>query len=183
MSPAQPATLDTSHWAEPGTVPVFTAVRYTKEEPDSAPAASLRVRRRHSSQPPSRRFHDSRKFPDHQHSGGGCALLPTRIHQVRVGKALRGFTTSVPRVLLSVPLTGPTPSGSADAPRLCQGCSHPAPASPGPGCPQLQPGRCDDPTVVASHLHSNNSASRRTKPALNAFAITFEGRIIPSTTN
>jgi hypothetical protein len=29
----------------------------------------------------------------------------------------------------------------------------------------------------------NNSASRRTKPALNAFAITFEGRILPSKTN
>ena len=103
---------------------MFTVVRSTKEEPDSAPAASLRVRRRPSPQPPGHRFHDSRKFPDH-HNGGGYALLPTRIHQVRVGRALRGFTTSVPRVLLSVPLTGPTSSGSADAPRLCQGCSHP----------------------------------------------------------
>ena len=53
------------------------------------------------------------------------APLPTHIHQIRVGKALRGFTTSVPHVLLSIPLTGPAPSGSTDTPRLCQGCSHP----------------------------------------------------------
>jgi hypothetical protein len=28
-----------------------------------------------------------------------------------------------------------------------------------------------------------NNASRRTKPALNAFAITFEGRIVPTNLN
>jgi hypothetical protein len=31
----------------------------------------------------------------------------------------------------------------------------------------------------AETLHSDHSASRRTKPALNAFALTFEGRILP----
>jgi hypothetical protein len=30
---------------------------------------------------------------------------------------------------------------------------------------------------VVFHLHSNNSASRRTKPALNAFDIAFDGRV------
>jgi hypothetical protein len=30
--------------------------------------------------------------------------------------------------------------------------------------------------MVVSHLHINSSASRRTKPALNAFAITFADR-------
>jgi hypothetical protein len=34
-----------------------------------------------------------------------------------------------------------------------------------------------DRTVVASHLHLNNSAARRTKAALNAFDITFNGRV------
>jgi hypothetical protein len=63
---------------------------------------------------------------------------------------------SVPRVLLSDPLTGPTPSGSSGAPRLCQDCSHPTPASPGTGCPQLLPDRCDGPAVVVFHLHSNH---------------------------
>ena len=53
------------------------------------------------------------------------APLPAQIRQIRAGIALRDFTTLVPRVLLSITLTGPTPSGSADAPRLCQGCSHP----------------------------------------------------------
>ncbi len=50
---------------------------------------------------------------------------PAQIRQIRAGIALRGVTTPVPRVLLSTTLTGPTPSGSADAPRLCRGCSHP----------------------------------------------------------
>jgi hypothetical protein len=50
---------------------------------------------------------------------------PAHIRQIRAGIALRGVTAPVPRVLLSTTLTGPTPSGSADAPRLCQGCSHP----------------------------------------------------------
>jgi len=39
--------------------------------------------------------------------------------------AVTDFKTSVPRVLLPIPLTGPAPSGSADTSRLCQGCSHP----------------------------------------------------------
>jgi hypothetical protein len=34
--------------------------------------------------------------------------------------------------------------------------------------------------VQVSQLDSNSSASRRTKAALNAFAITFEGRIHPA---
>lgn len=52
-----------------------------------------------------------------------------------------------------------------------------SPAPPGSACPQLLPGRCDDPTVAVSHLHSNHSASRRTKAALNAFDLTFDGRL------
>src|SRR6266536_6137655 len=46
-----------------------------------------------------------------------------------------GFTPPVPRVLVSVPLAGPTPSGGTDAPRLCQGRSHPTPALPGTRLP------------------------------------------------
>jgi hypothetical protein len=56
---------------------------------------------------------------------GGCAPLPAQIHQVRAGAASRGGHTPVPRVLLSVPLTGPGPSGGTGPSRLCQGCSHP----------------------------------------------------------
>jgi hypothetical protein len=84
--------------------------------------------------------------------------------------------TPVPRVLLSGLLTGPTPSDGASAPRLCQDCSH-------------QPRRLPGPAVLSScqaaataqrwwSLTSTriNSASRRTKPVLNAFAITFGDR-------
>ena len=39
--------------------------------------------------------------------------------QVRAGVSLRDVTTPVPRVLLSVTLTGPAPSGSTGTPRLC----------------------------------------------------------------
>ena len=46
--------------------------------------------------------------------------------------------------------------------------------------PQLQPGRCDDPAMVVFHLHINSRASRRTKQALNAFDITFDGRLSTS---
>jgi hypothetical protein len=56
---------------------------------------------------------------------GGYAPLPAQIHQVRAGAASRGCHTSVPRVLLSIPLAGPRPSGSTGPFRLCQGCSHP----------------------------------------------------------
>ena len=55
----------------------------------------------------------------------GCAPLPAQIHQVRAGAASRGGHTPVPRVLLSVPLAGPGPSGGTGPSRLCQGCSHP----------------------------------------------------------
>jgi hypothetical protein len=68
------------------------------------------------------------------------------------------------RRLRAAPLAGPTPSASADAARLIQGCSHPAPARPGPGCPQLLSDRCDGQTMAAAHP-SNSSASRRTRPA------------------
>jgi hypothetical protein len=70
---------------------------------------------------PAAGFTAAEKFP----ADGGDAPLPAHIHQIRAGIALRGVTAPVPRVLLSTSLTGPTPSGSADAPRLCQGCSHP----------------------------------------------------------
>jgi hypothetical protein len=54
-----------------------------------------------------------------------CAPLPAQIHQVRAGAASRGCHTPVPHVLLSIPLAGPKPSGSAGPSRRCRGCSHP----------------------------------------------------------
>jgi hypothetical protein len=55
-----------------------------------------------------------------------------------------------------------------------------APTLPGTSrirLPSASPSRCDDQAVQVSHLHSNNSASRRTKATLNAFDITFDGRL------
>jgi SRSO17 transposase len=65
------------------------------------------------------------------HLEGGHAPRPAHIRQVRAGEALRDVTTPVPRVLLSVTLAGPEPSGSAGPSRLCQGCSHPPRHHPG----------------------------------------------------
>ena len=119
VHPAPPDTRAALGKGGPATVPAFTVIRSIEEEPDSAPAASLQIRRslsRHG-------FHRPGKFP--RLLSRWDAPLPTHIHQIRVGLALRGFTTSVPRVLLSILLAGPAPSGSAGTPRLCQGCSRP----------------------------------------------------------
>ena len=89
---------------------------------------------------------------------------------------------SVPRVLLSDPLTGPTPSGGSGAPRLCQDCSHPIPASPGRAVLSSYRTATTAQRWRSSTSTQITSASRRTKPALNAFAITFEGRIFPNDT-
>lgn len=67
--------------------------------------------------------HPPQEFP--AHTLDGCAPPPAQIHQVRAGAASRGCPTPVPRVLLSVPLAEPAPSGSTDTSRRCQGCSHP----------------------------------------------------------
>jgi hypothetical protein len=116
---------DAGEQARSGTVPVFTVLRSTKEEPDYAPAVSLRVRRRLSSQPPWRLMTTAAGVPCRPTILGRCAPLPAPIHQVRAGAASRGDHTPVPRVLLSVPLAEPGPSGGAGPSRRCQGCSHP----------------------------------------------------------
>lgn len=67
----------------------------------------------------------------------GCAPRPALIRQVRAGGPLRDVTTLVPRVLLSVSLAGPAPSGSAGHVPALSGLLLPSPASPGSGCPQL----------------------------------------------
>jgi hypothetical protein len=92
-------------------------------------------------------------------------------------RALRGFMTPVPRVLLSGLLTGPTPSDGAGAPRLCQDCSHQPRRLPGPAV--LSSCRAAATAQRRWSLTSTriNSASRRTKQALQAFTIYFEGRI------
>jgi hypothetical protein len=121
VRPAPPTRRLRTARARSGTVPVFTVVRSTEEEPDYAPcgiAAStpqpfLAARAHRRGSPPPAQTH------------GRCAPLPAQIRQVRAGAASRGCHTPVPLVLLSVPLAGPKPSGSAGQSRRCQGCSHP----------------------------------------------------------
>ena len=138
----------------PGTVPVFTAIRSPKEEPGSAPAASLQVRRRPSPQPPGHRFHDSRKFPALS-TAGGCAPLLAQIRQVRASASVEGrYDTGSSRTPLRSAHQAHTIWQYWPALAL-SGLLPPLPAPPGTGCPQLQPGRCDGPAVVAFHLHSN----------------------------
>jgi hypothetical protein len=134
----------------PRVVPTFTTDRSTREMPSYTPTASPRVRRSLSSWPPHRFVHPGSGVARHLHTADAHGT-PTQIHQVRVGSTLTGLHALVPLVHLLVSLAGPAPSGSADAPRRCQDCFPPSPASPGSGCPQLQPGCCDSPAARASH--------------------------------
>ncbi len=61
---------------------------------------------------------------------GGCAPHPAPIRQVRAGGPLRDVMTLVPRVLLSISLAGPAPSGSTGHVPALSGLLLPSPASP-----------------------------------------------------
>jgi hypothetical protein len=64
-----------------GTVPVFTAIRSTKEEPSFAPTASPRLRRRPSPCLPAHIHMPVREFPART-VRDGCAPLPALIRQI-----------------------------------------------------------------------------------------------------
>ena len=82
----------------------------------------------------------------------GAHRTPAHIHRVRAGQVSRGVTTPVPRVYLSVSLTGPDPSGSPEPTRLCRGCSHLPRRSPD-RLPPASPHRHDGRAPKVSHLH------------------------------
>jgi hypothetical protein len=84
----------------------------------------------------------------------GVHRNPAHIRQVGAGGILERRSTPVPHVHRPVLLAGPRPSGSAGPSRRCRGCLPPSPASPGSGCPQLQPPCCDKAAAKVSHLHS-----------------------------
>jgi hypothetical protein len=156
-----------------GTVPAFTAVRSTGEEPHFVPAASPRLRRGPSPWPPGGRVHTRPGVVPTQPNGHsvGCAPLPAQIRQIEAGRYLRDVITRVPLVLLPVTLAEPAPSGSSGPSRLCQGCSHPHLAPSGAGCPQLHRPATTGSAVVVSHLHSNNSASWRTDASIKLSSV------------
>ncbi len=60
------------------------------------------------------------------------------IHQShQAGVKVRDVTTPIPRVLLSIPLTGPAPSGSTGHVPALSGLLPPSPSPHGSDCPQL----------------------------------------------
>jgi hypothetical protein len=124
-APSPPTRRPRVARARSRTVPVFTVVRSTEEEPDYAPAASLRVRRSLSSQPPWQLMTTTAGVPCPATCTAGARRCQPRSTRFRAGAASRGCHTPVPHVLLSIPLAGPRPSGSAGPSRRCRGCSHP----------------------------------------------------------
>ena len=116
------------------------------------PAMPLQPRHRYSAVVhrglPGRRHQPAKEFPVRPRPAG-TRCNPARICQVGAGGAiLRGFRPLVPHVHLLVTLAGPTPSDSAGMSRRCRGCFRLHRCSPGSGCPQLQPVRCDGPMAV-----------------------------------
>jgi hypothetical protein len=91
-----------------------------------------------------------------RNEGNGCAPLPTLIRQVGAGKPLRDVVTLVPRVLLSVTLAGPAPSGSTDTSRLCRGGSRPPRRFPDQAAPSSPALLRQGQRWKVSHLHSNH---------------------------
>ena len=131
--PTPPIRAGSPDWrVRTGTVPTFTAVRSTGEEPHFVPAASPWLRRGHSPWPPGERIHTRPGVgPTSKEAPVVCAPLPAQIRQIEAGRYLRDVITRVPLVLLPITLAGPAPSGSSGPSRLCQGCSHPPRHLPG----------------------------------------------------
>ena len=161
VRPAPPDPQDADSGARSGTVPVFTVVRSTKEEPDYAPAASLRVRRSLSSQPPWQLMPTTTGVPCHAHA-----------RQVRAASSPDPPGSSWRRIKgMSHAGSSRTPLRHARRTRTIwqywpvpalSGLLPPSPAPPGSGCPQLHRPAATGSAAKVSHLPSTHSASRRT---------------------
>jgi len=139
---------------------VFTVVRSTKEEPDYAPAASPRVRRSLSPQPPWQLMPTAAGVPCHNP------------RQVRAASSPDPPGSSWRRI------KGMSHAGSSRTPlrHACRtqtiwqywpvpalsGLLPPSPTPLGSGCPQLHRPAATGSAAKVSHLLSNHSASRRT---------------------
>ena len=143
------------------TVPVFTAIRSTKEEPDFVPAASPRLPRSTSPWPPTEPPMNRFGVPRHPSPrsgtdiGRGCAPLPAHIRQVRGRFGFEGLCDAG---------SSRTPLRHACRTRTVWQCQHapalsgllpPSPAPPGSGCPQLHRPAATRTAAVVSHLRSN----------------------------
>jgi hypothetical protein len=116
-----------------GTVPVFTAIRSTEEEPDSVPAASPRLPRSTPPWSPGQPPKNSPGVPCARAGAHRSRPISARFEPVQ---PLRDVNAGS-RVLLSVTLAGPAPSGSAGTSRLCQGCSRPPRHHPDQAAPSF----------------------------------------------
>ena len=72
-----------------------------------------------------------------RHPRQSCAAAQPTSARFELVVLLRGFTTLVSHVHLSVSLAGPGPSGSTDPSRRCQGCSHPPRRLPDQAAPSF----------------------------------------------
>jgi hypothetical protein len=147
---------------------VFTEIRSSKEEPDYAPAASLRVRRRPSPQPP------EQLMP----TAPGVPRRP-KARQVRAASSPDPPGSSWRRIKgMSHAGSSRTPLRSASRTQTIWQCwpvpalsglLPPSPAPPGSGCPQLHRPAATRSAAEVSHLPSNHSASRRTHGLRHSF--------------
>jgi hypothetical protein len=157
MSPARPSISDTWRSGRTETVPAFTVIRSTKEEPSSIPAASPRLPRSTSPWPPKADTHTpARKFPAPTLTGTGAHRarpISARFEPVYLS---RDVIPLVPRVLLFITLAEPTPSGDPGVSRRCQGCSHPPRHPPDQAALSFAAPAATGPAVKVSHLHSNH---------------------------
>ena len=161
-------------WDDQWVVPVFTAVHSIEEEPDSAPAASPCLRRRPSARPPRGRASPTpRSSPP---ESWGCTTPGPDPPGSSRSSVERLYTTSSSRTPLDPCSPGPRHLAVLTHPGFV-GAAPTITDTPRLRLPPASADRCDGPQVQVFHLHSNSSASRRTKPALNAFAITFQCRI------
>ena len=133
--------------------------RSVRSASSSTPAASPCLRRRPSTGPPHRCIIRLRSRPRPQR-GSRTAHRPVST-RFEPALRLRGFNHWFASLYLLTSLAGPAPLAVPARPGVI-GLLPPSPAFPGSGCPRLQSGRCDGPTVKVFHLHSTTSASRRT---------------------
>ena len=149
---------------------MFTAVRSTKEEPDSVPAASPRLRRSTSPWPPGDRIGcPPRSSPPPQTSTARVRTAPGPYPPDSSRCRLRDVNAGSSRTPLHLARRTRTIWQYWHVPAL-SGLLPPSPAPPGTRLPSATPPCCDRTAAKVSHLHSNNSASRRTRtwPKVNA---------------
>src|SRR6266511_1255869 len=134
-----PTTALAGRWeGDHGGVPRSPHNRSVREVPSSTPAASPRLRRRHSPWPPHRWLYPASELTHR---------LPARVHALPTGpyppglsrlSAYGASTTGSLSLHLLTSLDEPAPSGSSGTSRRCQGCFPPSPAFPRSDCPQLR---------------------------------------------